>query len=64
MEIEDSEDNKSLYINLKKAMENKNPNDHTRLLENRIVIEMPSMNKMPKSEEDNELNVNFLLNFL
>ena len=57
MEIEDSEENRNFYSGLKKAMENQKANDKTRLLENRIIIEMPSISKLPKSEEDMELNV-------
>ena len=63
MEVENSEENRNFYLGLKKAMENQKSNDKTRLLENRIVIEMPSINKLPKSEEDNELNVFFFFKF-
>lgn len=62
MEVENSEENRNFYLELKKAMETQKSNDKTRLLENRMVIEMPSINKLPKSEEDNELNV-FFKNF-
>lgn len=47
----------NLYVRLKKALENRSIADDTRLLENRIIIEMPSMSKVAKSEDDNDMNV-------
>lgn len=58
MHIENSEENQKIYDSLKKALDNRNYQEQQNLVNDpRVIIEIPSITKLQKDNEENEMNV-------